>query len=186
MKKIFAMGASNSKKSINKTFAEFAANNVKEAEVNLIDLNDYEMPIFSIEREAENGIHELAVEFKEEVKNADGIVISFAEHNGAYSAAFKNIYDWVSRMPGNVWENKPLFLLAASPGGLGGKNVLEIAYNRFHHGYRNTIAKFSLPSFKKNFSEEKGILDFSLKTEFAMQLAEFENAVNRVGHLIDG
>lgn len=177
MKKIIAFGASSSKNSINRTLANFAANRIDNVEVKLLDLNDYEMPIFSVDRENDNGIHELALKFKEEVKNADGIIISFAEHNGAYSAAFKNIYDWVSRIDGNVWESKPLFLLATSPGGRGGKSVLELAHSRYSHGYKNTIVTFSLPSFYENFSSENGIANEELKAEFFGALQEFEQAL---------
>lgn len=177
MKRILAFGASSSKKSINKTFAEYTAKQLSEVELKLLDLNDYEMPIFSVDRENQNGIHALALQFKEEIKSADGIIISFAEHNSAYSAAFKNIYDWVSRISSNVWESKPLFLMATSPGGRGGKSVLEMAYNRYHRGYTNTIVTFSLPSFGENFSAENGITESSLKVEFELKLKEFETAL---------
>jgi NAD(P)H-dependent FMN reductase len=92
-KKIIAFGASSSKNSINQKLANFAANEISNANVKLLDLNDFEMPIFSIDRELESGIPALAYEFKKQVKDVDGIVISFAEHNGAYSAAFKNAFD---------------------------------------------------------------------------------------------
>ena len=124
-KKILAFGASNSKNSLNKKLAAFAAYQVENVEVNLVDLNDYEMPIYSIDREKETGLPDLAIQFKQQIKDADGIIISFAEHNSAYTAAYKNIYDWVSRIERNVWENKPMFLLATSPGGRGAKTVLE-------------------------------------------------------------
>ncbi len=177
MKKILAFGASSSQKSINKTFAAFAANQLPGAKIKLIDLNDYEMPIFSVDRENENGIHGMALQFKEEIKSADGIIISFAEHNGAYSVAFKNIYDWVSRISSNVWENRPMLLMATSPGGRGGKSVLEMAYNRFHRGNTNTVVTFSLPSFSNNFSTKNGITELALKVEFEAKLKEFEQAL---------
>lgn len=177
MKRIIAFGASNSSQSINKTLAYYAANQLDEVEVELLDLNDFEMPIYSFDREKENGIHELAHRFKKEIKESDGILISFAEHNGAYSTAFKNIFDWVSRIDMNVWENKPMFLMATSPGGYGGKSVLGIANSRFKRGNSNTIVSFSLPSFGSNFSAETGITDATLKQEFEVQLKEFENTV---------
>jgi len=181
MKKIIAFGASNSRKSINRTLASYAANQIEEVEVKLLDLNDFEMPIYSIDRETENGIHELAHQFKKEIKESDGILISFAEHNGAYSTAFKNIFDWVSRIDTNVWENKPMFLMATSPGGFGGKSVLAIASSRFKRGNSNTIVSFSLPSFGSNFSSETGITDTALKLEFELQLKEFETQL-KMGH----
>ena len=175
MKKIIAFGASSSRKSINKKFANYIAGKIKDVEIKLLDLNDFEMPIFSVDRQNENGIHDLAYQFKKEIIEADGIVISFAEHNGAYSAAFKNIYDWVSRIGPDVWEGKPMFIAATSTGSRGGQSVLKIALDRFRRKNPNKMISFSLPEFGKNFSEEKGITDDSLEIDFKAKLEEFEN-----------
>ena len=107
----------------------------------------------------------------------DAIIISFAEHNGAYSAAFKNVYDWISRINKSVWEDKPMFLLATSPGTHGGKSVLKIAATRSKRANSSTIVEFSLPSFKLNFSEEMGIIDPEVKKEFDVQFNAFEKAL---------
>ena len=176
-KTIVAFGASNSKNSINKKLANFAANQVAGATVNLLDLNDFEMPLYGIDLEKESGIPALAHDFKEQIKNADGIIISFAEHNGAYTVVFKNIFDWISRIDKDVWMNKPMYLLATSPGGRGGKTVLEIAVNKFKFMNKNTVVHFSLPSFGQNFSVENGILDDALLNEFQTQLQIFQNAL---------
>jgi chromate reductase, NAD(P)H dehydrogenase (quinone) len=151
MKKIIVFGASNSRQSINKKLAIYAAGQLSNFEIEALDLNDYEMPIFSVDKESENGIHPLALKFKEKLKTADGFLISFAEHNGAYTAAYKNIYDWVSRIEKSFWGDKPLFLMATSPGARGGKSVLEMAYNRYSFTNKGEIVQFSLPSFNDNF-----------------------------------
>ena len=176
-KNITAFGASSSRQSINKKFAGFAARQIPDAEINLLDLNDFEMPIFSVDREKELGIPELAHQFKTHLKNSDGILISFAEHNGAYSTAFKNIFDWISRIESDVWYQKPMFLLATSPGARGGKTVLDIAVNKFRFMNKNTIMYFSLPLFKENFSEEAGIINEALAAEFQEQLEIFIEAL---------
>ena len=176
-KTILAFGASTSKQSINRKLAAFAADNVTNAKVVLLDLNDFEMPIYSIDREKETGIPELAHLFKQHIKAADGIIISFAEHNGAYTAAYKNIYDWVSRIERNAWNDKPMFLLATSPGGRGARRVLKIASDAYRFANKNTIAEFSLPSFNKNFNEADGIIDESLLKAFNAQLKKFEAAL---------
>ena len=93
MKKIVAFGASSSSNSINKKLATFAANKIPNSQAIILDLNDFEMPIYSEDRDKINGIPEKAYEFKKILKNADGIIISFAEHNGSYTSAFKNIID---------------------------------------------------------------------------------------------
>ena len=176
-KKIVAFGASSSRNSINKKLAKFAAHQVENSDVVLLDLNDFEMPIYSIDREKELGIPEEALEFKKHIEDSDGIVISFAEHNGAYSAAYKNVYDWTSRIEQNVWKNKPMFLLGTSPGGRGAKGVLNIASNSYRFANKNTIAEFSLPLFNQNFNEDTGILDEDLNNQFKSQLEEFKSAL---------
>jgi chromate reductase, NAD(P)H dehydrogenase (quinone) len=165
MKKIIAFGASSSKTSINKQLATYTANQFKNVLVEILDLNDYEMPIFSIDKEKENGIHPLAHDFYAKIGSADLIVISFAEHNGAYSTAFKNILDWTSRINGKTFQEKPMLLLATSPGARGGSSVLEIAKNRFPFQGGIVKGSFSLPSFNDNFDSEKGITNEELKKQ---------------------
>lgn len=172
-KNIIAFGASNSRESINKQFAIYAANQLTNTDVETLDLNDFEMPIYGIDYETENGIPELAHIFKEKIKNVDGIVISFAEHNGAYSTAFKNIFDWISRIEQDVWYNKPMFLLGTSPGGRGASTILEIAVNKLSRMTEGKVVDFSLPSFHQNFHSENGITEVDLASSFQLKLEAF-------------
>jgi chromate reductase, NAD(P)H dehydrogenase (quinone) len=165
MKKILAFGASSSKTSINKQLAIYAANLFSNATVEILDLNDYEMPIYSVDREKENGIPALAQEFYSKIGSADLIVLSLAEHNGAYSSAFKNILDWASRINAKTFQQKPMLLLATSPGPRGGSTVLEIAKNRFPFQGADLKGSFSLPNFNDNFDLETGITNPELKSE---------------------
>ncbi len=177
MKKIIVFGASNSRSSINQQFASYAAAQLKDIEVELLDLNNYEMPIYSIDREREGGFPEEAVEFKQKIRDCDGILISFAEHNSAYTTAFKNIFDWISRIEKDVWLSKPMLLLSTAPGGGGGKYVLEIAYNRFSRSNENIVGTFSLPLFRENFDPIEGIKDPELRMKFESLLIDFEQKV---------
>ena len=131
MNTIIAFGASNSSTSINQQLAGWASGQLANTDVELLDLNDFEMPIYSIDREKESGIPEKARHFKTLVNESDGIIISFAEHNGSYSAAFKNILDWMSRLGRPIWSDKPMLLMGTSPGGRGAKGVLTTAENTF-------------------------------------------------------
>lgn len=173
-KKILAFGASSSKKSINKQLATYAANLFENAEVEILDLNDFEMPIYSIDKENENGIPDFAQKFYDKIGIADLIVISFAEHNGAYSSAFKNIFDWISRINGKTFQQKPVLLLATSPGARGGISVLEIANNRFPNQAAVVKGSFSLPNFHDNFDDQKGITNQDLKKELLQLINSIE------------
>lgn len=165
MKKIIAFGASSSKTSINKQLATYAAGQFENAEVEVLNLNDYEMPIFSTDKETESGIPELAKDFFNKLGTADLLVISFAEHNGAYSTAFKNIFDWTSRIHSKTFQEKQTLLLSTSPGPRGGSSVLEIAKNRFPFQGAEVKGSFSLPSFNDNFNAKDGITDTALNNE---------------------
>ena len=173
MKKIIAFGASSSKNSINKQLANYVANQFQNANVDLLDLNDYEMPLYSVDKEKNQGIPELAKAFFAKLGNADLILISFAEHNGAYSTAFKNIFDWISRIDGNTFQGKQMLFLATSPGPRGGSTVLEIAKNRFPFQGGIVKGSFSLPNFNNNFDAERGITNL----EFKNQLTEIIESI---------
>ena len=173
-KKIIAFGASSSKQSINKQLATYTANQFQNASVEVLDLNDYEMPIYSADKEKENGIHKLAHDFYAKIGSADFIVISFAEHNGNFSSAFKNILDWTSRINGKVFQGKRMLLMATSPGARGGQSVLEIAKDRFPRHDAILVGTFSLPSFYENFDKVNGIINDDLKNE----LLEIVNSID--------
>lgn len=178
MKRIIALGGSNSKNSINKKFAHWAAHKVEDAEVEVIDLNNYEMPLYSPDIEKENGIPEVVKMLKSKLDSADGFVISLAEHNGNYTAAFKNVQDWLSRIERKVWGDKPTLLMAAAPGKMGGKSVLNIAKASFPYMGANVVADYSLTEFYKNFDNDKGISDGALSAVFEKSLETFENHLN--------
>ena len=152
MKKIIALGGSSSRKSINKTLAIYAASKVADASIKVMDLNDYKLPLYGIDSEEEIGIPEAAHKFNEILESADGLVISLAEHNGSYTAVFKNLIDWLSRIDMKVWKGKPMLLMATSPGGRGGASVLAAAKSYFPFMEADIVADFSLPSFYDNFS----------------------------------
>lgn len=174
-KKVLAFGASNSKKSINQILAKYAGEEISNIELEILDLNDYEMPIYSVDKEEESGIHPLAKAFKSKIDSTDGIIISFAEHNGNVSAAYKNIYDWVSRIDMKVFQNKPMFVLATSPGGRGGQGVLNVVLPGIKYQNSNHVGSFSLPSFFDNF--KNGITSSELDITFKAELSAFEKAL---------
>ena len=176
MKKILAIGASNSSKSINKSFATYVANQVKDSEVIAADLNNLELPLYGTDLEASSGIPENATTFNQMLEEADGIVMSLAEHNGNVTTAFKNLWDWTSRIDQKVWKNKPMLLLATSPGGRGAQSVLAIVKGLMPHYGGNVVSDFSLPFFHENFSSE-GIQDEELNEQLNQKIQLFEESL---------
>lgn len=149
--KLMAFAASSSTKSVNKKLATYAASLLDGAIIDLVDLNDYELPLFSEDKEAAIGKPKLANDFLEKIKSADALIISFAEHNGSYTAAYKNLFDWCSRITPKVYQGKAMVLLSTSPGPGGASNVLKAAINSMPHFNGVVKGQFSLPKFYDNF-----------------------------------
>jgi NAD(P)H-dependent FMN reductase len=166
MKNVITLGGSTSKNSINKQLAEYVGSTLEGVRVTQLDLNDYQLPLYSIDIENEQGFSKDLKKLNEQVESADGIVLSLAEHNGAYSAAFKNAFDWLSRIDGKVWRNKPMLLLSTSPGARGGQSVMELALSRFPFNGGNIVGSMTFPSFGQNF-KDGGIVNEELELKLS-------------------
>jgi NAD(P)H-dependent FMN reductase len=178
--KILGFAGSNSSKSVNKELVRYAASFFNNHDVEILDLNDYEMPIYKMDREKENGIPQLAFDFAHKIDSSDLLIVSLAEHNGAYSAAFKNIFDWVSRIPGRkVFGDVPMLLMATSPGPRGGTSVLEIAKSRMPRSGGNVLETFSLPNFQENFDRAKGITNEEFKLQLKSKIESIKEHFNQ-------
>jgi NAD(P)H-dependent FMN reductase len=173
-KKIVGFGASISTTSINKAFATYALKFFPEYEVELIDLNDYKVPVFSVDCEKENCPEE-AKAFLAKIKEADVLICSMAEHNRNWTVGFKNLFDWCSRLDLKLLQNKPMFLLSTSPGGYGAQNSMNIAKTIFPAFGGNILTSFALPKFHENFDREQGILDAALLADFKNQVDDFKH-----------
>lgn len=156
--KIIAFAASNSRKSINKALVTYATTMLVQHSVDILDINDYEMPIYSADLEEAHGIPDAASRFLEKLGEADALLISYAEHNGNYTAAYKNLFDWASRKNKEVFQGKPIVMLATSPGPGGAKSVLGIARESAQYFNGKVLASLSIPRFYDNFDQEKGEL----------------------------
>ena len=177
MKKIITIAGSNSQKSINKSLLSYTSSLIENTEIISIDLNDYVLPIYGVDYEAENGIPSAIKRLNELFDTADGFMVSLAEHNGSYAAAFKNTIDWLSRANMKVWREKPMLLMATSPGGRGGATVLQSAKAYFPFLGSDITADFSLPNFYDNFSDAE-ISNQELKKELNMKVQLFEEHLN--------
>jgi chromate reductase, NAD(P)H dehydrogenase (quinone) len=174
---ILAFGASASKNSINKALAHYTAKQFEGHELDLIDLLDFSVPLYTVDLEKEQGFPASVLQLKEKIDRAELIVISLAEHNGSYTAWFKNLFDWLSRLESKFLQDKKVFLLATSPGARGGQTVLDTAIERFPRHGAHILESFSLPNFNHNFTSENGIVHAELKDEFSVKCAKARAAL---------
>ena len=56
-----------------------------------------------------------------DIKAADGVIITSPEYNKGISGVLKNALDWVSRMPAPAWKEKPVVIMSAAAGRTGGE-----------------------------------------------------------------
>ncbi len=127
MAKILAFAGSARRDSVNKKLINVAAEGARAAgaEVTVIDLADYPMPIYDGDLEAGEGLPENAVKLRELFGAHDGLLIASPEYNSSISPLLKNVIDWVSRPTKDdamlkYFAGKVAGLVAASPGALGG------------------------------------------------------------------
>ncbi len=125
--KILAFAGSSRKDSFNKKLVQIAARGAEAAgaEVTVIDLKDYPLPVFDQDMEAEAGMPANAAKLKQLFIDHDGFLIASPEYNSSITALLKNTIDWVSRPAEGepmlvAFTGKAAALMAASPGGLGG------------------------------------------------------------------
>lgn len=157
---VLAFAASSHRQSINQKLvfaaADLLASSVSGVRIDRLDLNDYDLPLFSEDCEKVLGQPEQAVDFCERIAQADALLIAFAEHNGTYTAAFKNIFDWASRVKKQVFQGKPAVYFAASPGAGGAGSVLAQAVQSAPYFGAEVKTSLSIPLFHSVFDSETG------------------------------
>lgn len=159
MARILAFAGSNSSTSINYKLVRYTTSLVKGHEVELLNMADYNFPVFSEDLEREEGYSDLLRELKDRIGHANALIISVNEHNGNPSAFFKNVLDWLSRMDRGFLADTKTFLMSCSGGRRGGSGSLEVVKGILPRFGGEIIASFSLPSFNHTFDTAKGITD---------------------------
>jgi len=179
-KKILAFAGSNSSTSINHALVSFAASQVAAQDVRVIKLTDYPLEMFGEDIEKERGYSIDLKMLLQEIKSADGLIISVNEHNGGPSAFFKNVMDWLSRVEYKFLEGKKVLLMSTSDGKGGAAAALEYVKNRIPRHNGVVTESFSFPGFKDHFSvSENKITDEILSLGFTDVLQNFEHAVSQ-------
>ncbi|MEN9409947.1 MAG: hypothetical protein RL216_1921 [Pseudomonadota bacterium] len=82
---------------------------------------DLRLPLFDEDLEIAEGFPDSVVTLHAQITAADAIVISTPEYNKALPGVLKNALDWVSRVPGAAWRDKPVAILSAADGRAGGE-----------------------------------------------------------------
>ena len=129
--RILAFAGSVRRESFNKKLVSIAVQGAKKAgaEVTIVDLRDFPLPLFDQDLEAEQGMPDMAKQLKKLFIEHDGLLIASPEYNSSMTGVLKNAIDWVSRpepgeLPLVAFRDKAATLMSASPGALGGLRAL--------------------------------------------------------------
>jgi chromate reductase len=130
--KILAFAGSLRQESLNKKVVKIAAEGARAAgaEVTVVDLRDFDMPIYDVDRHEKEGFPPGAVKFQDLMLEHTGLLICSPEYNGSMPGGMKNIIDWVSRKRDPeqkmyaAFEGKVAGIMSASPGSFGGLRCL--------------------------------------------------------------
>lgn len=124
------------------------ANNIAETE--LLDLEQYDFPIFKERLKNQKNPLESALQFAEKIKKADGIIIVTPEYNGGYPASLKNAIDLLY----DEWHRKPIAIVTVSNGVFGGTQVLaSLQFTLWKIRATTVTAMFPVRSVQDTFTE---------------------------------
>lgn len=138
--RILAFAGSLRRASWNRKLVAEAARGAEDggAEVLVLELADYSVPLYNADIEASEGLPQAVLELGDLFKAQDGFLVASPEYNAGFSGVLKNLTDWLSRprageKPFEIFAMKPTAAMAASPGALGGNRMLAALRSHLLH-----------------------------------------------------
>lgn len=187
MAKIIALAGSLRANSFNKQLVKIAAIGAEEtgAEVQVVDLADFNIPLFSEDLEAE-GTPAGVIDLKHLFVQSQGILLASPEYNGSITGVLKNALDWLSRPSkeaniGSAFEGKVAGIMATSPGGLGGIRGLNHTRDiLFNLGVMVNPKQLAVPSAYQVFDDQGNMTDEKMEQrakDLGAQVANLASAL---------
>ena len=122
----------------------------KLAEVEILDLMEYNFPLFEERFKFQKSPAEKTLDFVNKFKNARGIIIVTPEYNGGYPAALKNVIDLFEA----EWKHKPIALSTVSNGQFGGaQTTTSLTFTLWKLKALLSTTPFPVPNIDKSFNE---------------------------------
>jgi len=136
-------------------FKKFVEEN-KLATVEILDLNEYQFPIFNERLKFQPNPSSLVLEFASKIKSADGVILVTPEYNGGYPAALKNVVDLLY----DEWFKKPIAITTVSDGSFGGTQVItSLQFSLWKIRAWTVPAMFPVPKVAEVFDENGNATD---------------------------
>jgi len=125
------------------------ANNI--ASVDILDLYDYQFPVFEERLSFQKNPLPKTLEFAQKIKSADGVIIVTPEYNGGYPASLKNVVDLLL----DEWKRKPVAISTVSAGAFGGTQVItSLQFTLWKIQAWTVPAMFPVPKISESYDEQ--------------------------------
>ncbi|HWA08782.1 MAG TPA: NAD(P)H-dependent oxidoreductase [Opitutaceae bacterium] len=160
--RILAFSGSARKESLNRKFLAVAVQAVRAAggEVTLIDLNEYELPLYHGDLEDAKGLPANAVKLIGLIQGHAGLLVASPEYNSMFTPLLKNTIDWCTRGDDNPFTGRVAAVISASPGALGGVRSLKLAQQLLLHlGCHVVPGQNFLPAADRAFDDRGELID---------------------------
>ncbi len=166
--KILAFAGSSRTGSYNKQLVKIAAAGASSAgaEVTVIDLRDFRMPLYDEDLEQSEGVPEAGRKLKALMREHQGFLIASPEYNSSISGLLKNSIDWASRAERGdepaleCFRGKVAAICSASPGGLGGlRGLVHLRAILGNVGVLVLADQIAIPGAPGAFGEDGSLKD---------------------------
>lgn len=189
MAKILAFSGSARENSYNQKLVNIAASGASNAgaDVTVIDLVDYPLPLYNADLENEQGLPRNALKLKQLMLEHDGLLIASPEYNSAFSPLLKNTIDWMSRAeskgepPLAAYQGKVAVIMAASPGALGGiRGLVFLRMLLSNMGVIVLPTQQAIPQAYKAFHQEGFLNDEQQQTAILGLGSQLANTIDKL------
>ncbi|MCH9647188.1 MAG: NAD(P)H-dependent oxidoreductase [Deltaproteobacteria bacterium] len=188
MIKALAFAGSTRQDSFNKKLARAVAAKAEQAgaEVTLIDLKEFPLPLFDQDLEAAEGLPENALRIKELMGEHDGLLLACPEYNSSITPVLKNLIDWVSRRkegeaPLAAFTGKTAALFSTSPGALGGlRGLVHVRSILSSVGVLVLPAQVAVGGAFQAFDEEGALVDPKVSARVSAAVEAFVDCTRRL------
>ncbi|MDB6092917.1 MAG: reductase [Verrucomicrobia bacterium] len=176
--RILAFSGSARRESLNRKLLAVAVQATRDAgaEVTLLDLNDFELPLYHGDLEDAKGMPENATKLVNLIIEHQGLLIASPEYNSMFTPLLKNTLDWCTRADDSPFPGKVAAVVSASPGILGGVRSMQHARHLLLHlGCHVVPAQCMLSKAHEAFDDQGKLKDpkcFKTVQTLATQLVE--------------
>ncbi len=142
---------------------------------------DLNMPLYNGDEEDATGIPEAVQTLADQIVAASAVAISTPEYNQSFPGGLKNALDWVSRVEGKPWANKPVAIMSAAAGRAGGARAqyaLRLAMNSFQPRLL-TGPEVMVAGASKEFDENGNLVGERYRDTLAKLMAKLADEANR-------